>query len=198
LRTKTMGGGHQKHKREKNFTTKLPRTTLGTGLARTGTNTGTPKIQGRKLGIALGMGVTTTKQDSGTGTKATTENHPTDSQSGKSGTPYAVTTTLHLPIHLSLPSPHQAAASVALGISVQRTPISVCCSAAAPRSENLQKNILNRDEDFKNLKRAEDFKRFLFGNKILGQCHSRCGDQRSNTHNRDVYVTFLTLPPAWL
>ena len=28
---------------EKNFTTKLPRTTLGTGLARTGTNTGTPR-----------------------------------------------------------------------------------------------------------------------------------------------------------
>ena len=29
-------------KTNKNFTTKLPRTTLGTGLARTGTNTGTP------------------------------------------------------------------------------------------------------------------------------------------------------------
>ena len=29
----------------KNFTTKLPRTTLGTGLARTGTNTGTPRLQ---------------------------------------------------------------------------------------------------------------------------------------------------------
>ena len=28
---------------EKNFRTKLPRTTLGTGLARTGTNTGTPR-----------------------------------------------------------------------------------------------------------------------------------------------------------
>jgi len=28
---------------EKNFTTKLPRTTRGTGLARTGTNTGTPR-----------------------------------------------------------------------------------------------------------------------------------------------------------
>ena len=28
---------------KQNFTTKLPRTTLGTGLARTGTNTGTPE-----------------------------------------------------------------------------------------------------------------------------------------------------------
>ncbi|EOD20295.1 hypothetical protein EMIHUDRAFT_242180 [Emiliania huxleyi CCMP1516] len=34
--------------------------------------------------LSLGMGVTTTKQDSGAGTKATTENNPTDSQSGKS------------------------------------------------------------------------------------------------------------------
>ena len=30
-------------KERKNFTTKLPRTTLGTGLARTGTNTGRKK-----------------------------------------------------------------------------------------------------------------------------------------------------------
>ena len=35
--------------REKNFTTKLPRTTLGTGLARTGTNTGTPREPPKRL-----------------------------------------------------------------------------------------------------------------------------------------------------
>ena len=34
------GGGYVAYK---NFTTKLPRTTLGTGLARTGTNTGSRK-----------------------------------------------------------------------------------------------------------------------------------------------------------
>jgi len=32
---------------KENFTTKLPRTTLGTGLARTGTSTGTPRISPR-------------------------------------------------------------------------------------------------------------------------------------------------------
>jgi len=53
--------------------------------------------------LSLGMGVTTTKQDSGAGTKATTENNPTDSQSGKSGTPYAVTTTPASP-QTSLPT----------------------------------------------------------------------------------------------
>ena len=36
-------------KREKNLTTKLPRTTLGTGLARTGTNTGTPLEPPKRL-----------------------------------------------------------------------------------------------------------------------------------------------------
>ena len=34
---------------EKNFTTKLPRTTLGMGLARTGTNTGTPREPPERL-----------------------------------------------------------------------------------------------------------------------------------------------------
>ena len=36
-------------KKGKNFTTKLPRTTLGTGLARTGTNTGTPREPPKRL-----------------------------------------------------------------------------------------------------------------------------------------------------
>jgi hypothetical protein len=36
-------------KERKNFTTKLPRTTLGTGLARTGTNTGTPREPPKRL-----------------------------------------------------------------------------------------------------------------------------------------------------
>jgi len=35
-------------KERKNFTTKLPRTTLGTGLARTGTNTGRKKEKREK------------------------------------------------------------------------------------------------------------------------------------------------------
>ena len=37
----------------KNFITKLPRTTLGTGLARTGTNTGTPKEKNLNIGTPL-------------------------------------------------------------------------------------------------------------------------------------------------
>ena len=35
--------------KRKNLTTKLPRTTLGTGLARTGTNTGTPREPPKRL-----------------------------------------------------------------------------------------------------------------------------------------------------
>ena len=38
-----------KEVQKKNFTTKLPRTTLGTGLARTGTNTGTPLEPPKRL-----------------------------------------------------------------------------------------------------------------------------------------------------
>ena len=34
---------------QKNFTSELPRTTLGTGLARTGTNTGTPRELPKRL-----------------------------------------------------------------------------------------------------------------------------------------------------
>ena len=64
-------------KERKNFTTKLPRTTLGTGLARTGTNTGRKRKKREK----------TDKR-----TERKTENVHNPKEGGEDGTPPPATT----------------------------------------------------------------------------------------------------------